>query len=94
MDAKLDKRVIVCNYKVGNAAVSKGAKAYVNQVAGDAQSLEVNVRSRGGRWVRRWERIPKMENFRFSTLPPQHPKYEDFPGHWRDSEIDRLRRIA
>jgi hypothetical protein len=85
-----DKRVIACNYKVGNPAVSGGSKAYVEMVAGDGLSLCVLVRSRGGRWVRRWERIKKMENFRFKTLPPEHPKYNDLRGYWRDSEVDRL----
>jgi hypothetical protein len=85
-----DKRVIVCNYRTGNSAVSEGSKAYVDMVAGDGLSLAVYVRSRGGRWIRRWERIKKMENFRFKTLPPEHPRYGDVFGHWRDSEIDRL----
>jgi len=33
------------------------------------------VRSRGGRWIEKWESIRLLKNFRVKTLPPGHPQY-------------------
>jgi hypothetical protein len=47
------------------------------------------VRSRGGRWIEKWEAMRRLENFRVKTIPPDHPLYDRMyqPGE------DDLRRF-
>jgi hypothetical protein len=74
-----DRRVIQCNYTEGTNVASNGARAYV--MHGDAGSgnerVGVLVRSRGGRWVAKWENTKRLGDFRVKTLPPEHPLYSD-----------------
>jgi len=91
-----DKHVIVCNYTEGTGIVAKGAKAYVVlQLGGNLpENIPVVVRSRGGRWVRKWERVRRLDNFRLKTLPPEHPRYSDdriFEPYDADEALRRLR---
>lgn len=73
-----DKRVIQCNYTRGTNIASAGARAYVvltNRGNGH-ERIAVLVRSRGGRWVEKWEDLRRLDAFRVTTLPPQAPLYE------------------
>lgn len=74
-----DKRVVQCNYARATVAIPKGARAYLvlPNPGGGADRVEVLARSRGGRWVRKWESIRNLTGFRIKTIPPEHPMYGD-----------------
>jgi hypothetical protein len=74
-----DRSVVQCNYAGPVSAAAAGARAYLvrpNPGGGDDRII-ILVRSRGGRWVEKWENIRRLENFRPKTLPPEHPLYGD-----------------
>jgi hypothetical protein len=74
-----DRRVVACNLSEATKVAAQGAKAYVvlpNPGSGHDR-IEVLVRSRGGRWVRKWENARRLTNFRAVTIPPDHPRYAD-----------------
>jgi hypothetical protein len=74
-----DRKVVQCNYAVPVSAAAAGARAYLmlpNPGSG-ADRIEILLRSRGGRWVQKWEDIRRLEDFRVKTLPPEHPLYGD-----------------
>jgi DNA-binding transcriptional regulator LsrR (DeoR family) len=70
-----DRALAVGNIVRPSAALRAGAKAYVVQVPGNPESVEVEVQSRGGRWVRQWVRAWDLANLRVVTIPPAHPKW-------------------
>lgn len=72
-----DRRVVQCNYTESISSVPLGARAYVidpNNGNG-AERIQVLVRSRGARWIEKWEDIRRLGNFRVKTLPSEHPLY-------------------
>lgn len=69
-----DRRVIACNPIEDTSAYARGELAYVMQLSQDR--VRVLVRSRGTRWVEVWVKIARLANFRFKTIPHQHPLYE------------------
>jgi hypothetical protein len=74
-----DRRVVQCNYAEPVSAAATGARAYLvrpNPGGGDDR-IVILVRSRGGRWVEKWEDIRHLGSFRCKTLPPEHPMYGD-----------------
>ena len=74
-----DRRAVQCNYVVPVSAAAAGARAYLvrpNPGGGDDR-IVILVRSRGGRWIEKWEDIRRLENFRCKTMPPGHPLYAD-----------------
>jgi hypothetical protein len=73
-----DLRVVVANYTEGTSAVRVGAKAYISPVYPGAlpDNVFLVVRSRGGRWIEKWERIKRLDNFRLKTIPPGHPLHD------------------
>lgn len=75
--APSDFRVIACNVKEGSSWAAPGALAYLGQSApmGFKLSIDVVVRSRGGRWIQITCRLSKLHNFRPKTIPPTHPMY-------------------
>jgi len=74
-----DRRVIACNYIEGTNVAALGAKAYViPQLGGNLpERVRILARSRGGRWVEKWESVRRLSHFRIVTLPPEHPRYAD-----------------
>jgi hypothetical protein len=81
-----DRRVVQCNYAVATRVAARGARAYVGLHTGGSVfdtgdirdgRIMVLVRSRGGRWVHKWERIAHLRDFRIKNLPPRHPLYND-----------------
>lgn len=79
MDDNLDRHVVQCNYATSASAVAAGARAYLvrpNPGGGDDR-IVVLARSRGGRWIEKWEDIRHLADFRVKTLPPEHPLYGD-----------------
>jgi hypothetical protein len=74
-----DRRVVQCNYAEPTSVAATGARAYLvrpNPGGGDDR-IVILVRSRGGRWIEKWENIRRLENFRAKTLPVDHPLYTD-----------------
>jgi hypothetical protein len=74
-----DQQVIACNYADPTKVASAGALAYViPQFGGNLpERVRLLVRSRGGRWVEKWEAMWRLDNFRLKTLPPEHPRWGD-----------------
>lgn len=74
-----DKRVIACNYAVGTSEFRPGALCYVSlpNRGNNAESIRIRGRSRGGRWITKWEKAWRLINFRWKTLPPEHPRFND-----------------
>ncbi len=70
-----DIRVMVCNRRTGGPSVSQGAKCYVfnGWWGGGLERVQILAKSRGGRWVSKWEGLRNLGNFRMATLPPEHP---------------------
>lgn len=72
--------MIACNYAEPSKVAVGGALCYVTQPnpGGGHDRMCLLIRSRGGRWIEKWERIERLTNFRVKTLPPEHPKYGDY----------------
>lgn len=89
-----DRKLIVCNYIEGTSSVPMGAKAYIlPQLGGNLpERVRVLVRSRGGRWIEKWEGVRRLGDFRFKTIPPEHPRYSDerFFRDMNDGDLDGL----
>ena len=72
-----DRRVIQCNLTRPQSTASAGARAYViltNPGSGSSR-IEILLRTRGGRWIEKWQDIRTLHNFRPKTLPFGHPCY-------------------
>lgn len=74
-----DRRVIACNYVESTGVAALGALAYVQAYVGGnlPDRVRLLVRSRGGRWIEKWENMRRVDNFRLKTIPPEHPRYND-----------------
>lgn len=72
-----DRLVIQCNYTEGTNIASPGARAYLAMInpGNGNDRITVLVRSRGSRWVRKWENTARLADFRVKVLPPEHPLY-------------------
>lgn len=68
-----DIRAIACNTAVSAPGYRAGALAFVARVSHDR--ARVLVRSRGSRWLELWLPITNLRNFRFRTIPSEHPLY-------------------
>lgn len=73
-----DKRAIACNLLRTRSESAKGSLAYVSSLNGGAESIAIVLRSRSGRWIRIYERLRYLGNFRTKTIPPEHPRYGDY----------------
>lgn len=97
--ATLDLRVIACNYREGTNIASPGALAYVcwtNPGSGNDR-IPILARSRGGRWIHKWEAMWRLANFRFRQIPPGHPRYDhirDRCGQLSDARLAELQAAS
>lgn len=75
----LDRRVVQCNYAEPTNIASAGARAYLvlPNPGNGHDRITILVRSRGARWVEKWERTDRLRDFRVKTLPPEHPLYSN-----------------
>lgn len=91
-----DRRVVQCNYAEPVSAAAAGTRAYLVQPnpGGGDDRIVVLVRSRGGRWVEKWENIRRLRDFRVKTLPPGHPRYGDERIWDHDAEVMASRLAA
>ena len=73
------RTIIQCNYKCGISPVAEGAKAYLSRTnpGGGNDRIVILVRSRGGRWICKWESTQNLRDFRVRNLPYMHPMYGD-----------------
>lgn len=73
--ADADVFAVACNYREATKIAAKGARAYLLWTTGgnDYVDQQVRVRSRGGRWITKWERAKRLTNFRSVTLPKGDP---------------------
>jgi hypothetical protein len=91
-----DKRFIACNFRKGTKIARKGAIAYVlwPNYGGGNDRIPLLVRSRSGRWVEKWEAMSRLENFRFKTIPPEHPLYNRDYGILNDACLQSLQEAC
>lgn len=74
-----DRKVIQCNLSVTMSYAVEGARAYVVRLnpGWGNERIVVLVRSRGGRWIEKWESVTRLRDFRVKTIPEDHPRYSD-----------------
>lgn len=92
-----DKRVIACNLKEPTKHSAKGSLAYVLDpgTGSSGERVGVLLRSRGGRWIGIWQPATRLENFRFKTLPEEHPRHDDVRfADWGERSLDMLQRAS
>ena len=92
----IDRKAVACNYAIATKMVSLGSLAYlINENPGwGGERVQILARSRGGRWIRKWEASWRLHNFRFKTIPPENPVYDgvfDF-SHWDESRLMAFNR--
>jgi hypothetical protein len=91
-----ERKVIACNYLDGISSVATSAKAYVSLVwfGGNLpERVFVLARSRGGRWIEKWEDLRRLSNFRRVTVAPGNPV---FGNHYLQAEAteEHLARLV
>lgn len=74
-----DRRVVQMNFAVPTKVAAKGARAYLVLPNGGNghDRICILIKSRGGRWVEKWEDSRRLTNFRAKTISSGHPLYED-----------------
>jgi hypothetical protein len=88
-----DKRSIACNYAIATRVCSEGALCFVLDLnpGSGGERLMIRARSRGGKWVTKWEARHRLHNFRFKTVPPSHPQYDEVADFSNLTEFDVAR---
>jgi hypothetical protein len=86
-----DHRAMACNYAEPVSEAACGALAWVRwpNWGGGNDRVPLLVRSRGGRWIEKWEAMHRLTNFRLKTIPPGHPLYDRLI--WQPGEDDLWR---
>lgn len=92
--AGLDVWAVACNLKVGTKAVRQGAKAFLSYPSGLPENCQIIVRSRGGRWVRVWQRTRRLTNFRAVTIVAADPLLERLEDRWASVQLHATRGEA
>ena len=92
-----DRYLIVANYREGTKIAAPGAKVYVLRMPGSGDEVEIVVRSRGGRYIQKWERLSRLETFRIKTVveagtPPKAWKWASSAREALADLLDRCRR--
>lgn len=85
-----DRRVIQCNLTTSQKTAVKGARAYVvlTNGGGGSDRIVILLRSRGGRWIEKWQDIRTLENFRAKTIPMGHPLYGNERIGWLVHDVE------
>lgn len=94
--AEEDRKAIACNYVEAISSVSVGALAYLQwpNWGWDNDRVPLLVRSRGGRWIRKWEAMRRLGNFRIKTIPPAHRLYSEFIYRPSEADLQRIREAC
>lgn len=99
-----DKKAIVCNFAISTKTATKGTRAYYawGNSGGtiDGGRIYLYYRSRGGRYITKYEALKNLHNFRLTTVPPEHPFYDcnalnkRFAAHepeWMEEQLKHIR---
>lgn len=91
-----DRHVIACNFREGTKVARAGALAYVRWTnpGGGNDRIPLLIRSRGGRWVEKWEAMRRLHNFRLKTIPPEHPLYDRSEWWASEGAVESLRHAC
>ena len=91
-----DKFAIVCNVAEPTKTARTGAFAYVTDPnrGNGGERVRLLLRSRGGRWIDKWEKATRLTNFRIKTIPPEHPFYTGFRVMTYDSREIAAERMS
>ena len=86
---------IACNYAAGTKIARDGARCYLLwRTGGDNRRCKVLAKSRGGRWITKWEPIVMLDRFRIVRVPEARPEFaaltELYPD---DHEIGAVRDL-
>ena len=83
---------MACNLAEPTSEAARGALAYVMwpNWGGGNDRLPLLIRSRGGRWIEKWESMRRLNNFRIKTIPPQHPLYDRLTWKPTDEHLARI----
>lgn len=89
-------RRIACNYAESTKSASKGGLAFVLLPNGGNvhDRLFVLSRSRSGRWIRKWESIKVLKNFRSKTVPQESPLYDKLIDGCDDTALNSIQQAA
>lgn len=82
---------VVCNYREDTNTSRQGGKAYLADYhwsGGGYERVRVVARSRGGRWILKWETAKRLTNFRSTTIPAAHPDYRHENIGWHPNRAD------
>lgn len=91
-----DLHRIACNYSESTRTASKGSLAYVLMPNGGNvhNRLFILSRSRSGRWIRKWESIKILTNFRIKTIPVDSPLYKRLFDGCDETALGSIRQVA
>jgi len=87
----MDRKVISCNFVEATNVARVGARCYVLRLSGGIcnERIAILCRSRGGRWVEKWESMARLGGFRLKTIPSEHRLYARLEG--APTEVESLR---
>lgn len=65
-----DRYLLVCNYLTQTSEFRKGTLCYIVllNAGNNSDRIKLFGRSRGGRWIQKWEDIRRLTNFRIKTI--------------------------
>lgn len=74
-----DRTIVACNIAEATRIFARGALCYLSlpNPGWGHERVQILGRSRGGRWVQKWEDARRLDHFRLKTIPPEHPRYHD-----------------
>jgi hypothetical protein len=95
---KQDKKALACNYAVATKVCPQNALCYIidRNPGSGGERVKLLARSRGGRWVEKWEVRWRLHNFRVKTVPssnPIHGRVPDYP-EWTKFDAVSWDKIA
>jgi hypothetical protein len=58
------------------------------------ERVRLLARSRSGRWIEKWETRKRLGNFRWKTIPAEHPFYGRIAWWFSEGDLTMLERAA
>lgn len=93
-----DKKYLACNYAESTKVAQEGALCYVTSTDNGSgmERVEVVARSKGGRWIKKWENTKRLKDFRLKTIPAEHARYNDerIYAFYEQKNADDLNAVA
>lgn len=85
---------VACNYAAGTKIARDGARCYLLwRTGGDNRRCQVLVKSRGGRWVTKWEPIVMLDHFRLVRVPEARVEFARLSECYADHTIGTVRDL-